>query len=159
MRANTAGFSGVGLITELPVEDFRSVVDVCLTGSFLVIKHAAPRLRDGGALVSISSLNARQPAAAMSAYCAAKAGLSTPTQVAASNRAAAYPRQRGRTRVRAHPADRGGHPHPRGGRRIRGEHAVGRGWNSRRHRRCRAVPVQGPVATGEEASTSTAAHT
>ena len=30
---NTAGFSGVGLITELPVEDFRSVVDVCLTGS------------------------------------------------------------------------------------------------------------------------------
>jgi 3-oxoacyl-[acyl-carrier protein] reductase len=80
---NTAGFSGVGLITELAVEDFRSVVDVCLTGSFLVIKHAAPRLRDGGALVSISSLNGRQPAAAMSAYCAAKAGLSMLTQVAA----------------------------------------------------------------------------
>jgi 3-oxoacyl-[acyl-carrier protein] reductase len=80
---NTAGFSGVALITELPVEEFRSVVDVCLTGSFLVIKHAAPRLRDGGALVSISSLNARQPAAAMSAYCAAKAGLSMLTQVAA----------------------------------------------------------------------------
>jgi 3-oxoacyl-[acyl-carrier protein] reductase len=71
---NTAGFSTVGLITELPVEDFRSVVDVCLTGSFLVIKHAAPRLHDGGALVSISSLNGRQPAAAMSAYCAAKPG-------------------------------------------------------------------------------------
>ncbi|MBV8293393.1 MAG: SDR family oxidoreductase, partial [Mycobacterium sp.] len=80
---NTAGYSGVGLITELAVEDFRSVVDVCLTGAFLVIKHAAPRLRDGGALVSISSLNARQPAAAMSAYCAAKAGLSMLTEVAA----------------------------------------------------------------------------
>ena len=80
---NTAGYSGVGLITDLPVEDFRSVVDVCLTGAFLVIKHAAPRLRDGGALVSISSLNGRQPAAAMSAYCAAKAGLSMLTQVAA----------------------------------------------------------------------------
>ncbi|HME79776.1 MAG TPA: SDR family NAD(P)-dependent oxidoreductase [Mycobacterium sp.] len=80
---NTAGYSGVGLITELSVEDFRSVVDVCLTGAFLVIKHAAPRLRDGGALVSISSLNGRQPAAAMSAYCAAKAGLSMLTQVAA----------------------------------------------------------------------------
>jgi 3-oxoacyl-[acyl-carrier protein] reductase len=80
---NTAGFSGVGLITDLPVEDFRSVVDVCLTGSFLVIKHAAPHMHDGGALVSISSLNARQPAAAMSAYCAAKAGLSMLTQVAA----------------------------------------------------------------------------
>jgi 3-oxoacyl-[acyl-carrier protein] reductase len=80
---NTAGYSSVGLITDLAVEDFRSVVDVCLTGAFLVIKHAAPRLRDGGALVSISSLNGRQPAAAMSAYCAAKAGLSMLTQVAA----------------------------------------------------------------------------
>ena len=80
---NTAGYSGVGLITDLAVEDFRSVVDVCLTGAFLVIKHGAPRLRDGGALVSISSLNARQPAAAMSAYCAAKAGLSMLTEVAA----------------------------------------------------------------------------
>lgn len=80
---NTAGFGGVGLITELPVEEFRSVVDVCLTGAFLVIKHAAAQFRDGGALVSLSSLNARQPAAAMSAYCAAKAGLSMLTQVAA----------------------------------------------------------------------------
>jgi 3-oxoacyl-[acyl-carrier protein] reductase len=80
---NTAGYSGVGLITDLAVEDFRSVVDVCLTGAFLVIKHGAPRLRDGGALVSLSSLNGRQPAAAMSAYCAAKAGLSMLTQVAA----------------------------------------------------------------------------
>ncbi|BBZ12543.1 SDR family NAD(P)-dependent oxidoreductase [Mycobacterium branderi] len=80
---NTAGFGGVGLITDLAVEDFRSVVDVCLTGAFLVIKHAAPQLHDGGALVSLSSLNARQPAAAMSAYCAAKAGLSMLTQVAA----------------------------------------------------------------------------
>jgi 3-oxoacyl-[acyl-carrier protein] reductase len=80
---NCAGFSGLGLITELPVEEFRSVIDVCLTGSFIVIKHAAPRLCDGGALVSISSLNGRQPAAAMSAYCAAKAGLSMLTQVAA----------------------------------------------------------------------------
>jgi 3-oxoacyl-[acyl-carrier protein] reductase len=80
---NTAGYSGVGLITDLAVEDFRSVVDVCLTGAFLVIKHAAPRLRDGGALVSLSSLNGRQPAVGMSAYCAAKAGLSMLTEVAA----------------------------------------------------------------------------
>lgn len=80
---NTAGFSGLGLITELAVAEFRAVVDVCLTGAFLVIKHAAPALRDGGALVSLGSLNGRQPAAAMSAYCAAKAGLSMLTQVAA----------------------------------------------------------------------------
>lgn len=67
----------------MPAEQFREVVDVCLTGAFLVIKHAGPRLRKGGALVSLTSLNGRQPAVGMSAYCSAKAGLSMLTQVAA----------------------------------------------------------------------------
>nr|WP_090280780.1 SDR family NAD(P)-dependent oxidoreductase [Mycolicibacterium komanii]CRL76973.1 short-chain dehydrogenase/reductase SDR [Mycolicibacterium komanii] len=80
---NCAGFSTVGMITDLAVEDFRGVVDVCLNGAFIVAKHAGRTLREGGALVSISSLNGRQPAAGMSAYCAAKAGLSMLTQVAA----------------------------------------------------------------------------
>jgi NAD(P)-dependent dehydrogenase (short-subunit alcohol dehydrogenase family) len=80
---NCAGFGSLGLITELAVDDFRAVVDVCLNGSFIVAKYAGQRLRDGGSLVSISSLNGRQPAIGMSAYCAAKAGLSMLTQVAA----------------------------------------------------------------------------
>lgn len=80
---NCAGFSGFGLITDLDADQFRSVVDVCLTGAFLVIKHAGRHLRDGGSVVSLTSLNARQPAIGMSAYCAAKAGLSMLTQVAA----------------------------------------------------------------------------
>jgi len=80
---NCAGFSNVGLITDMPVDQFRSVVDVCLTGAFIVAKHAGRHLRDGGVLVSLTSLNARQPAAGMSAYCAAKAGLAMLTQVAA----------------------------------------------------------------------------
>ena len=78
-----AGFSNVGLITDMPVDQFRAVVDVCLTGAFIVAKHAGQRLGEGGVLVSISSLNGRQPAAGISAYCAAKAGLSMLTQVAA----------------------------------------------------------------------------
>jgi NAD(P)-dependent dehydrogenase (short-subunit alcohol dehydrogenase family) len=80
---NTAGFSNVGLIIDMPVDQFRDVIDVCLTGAFIVAKHAGSTLRPGGVLVSISSLNGRQPAAGMSAYCAAKAGLSMLTQVAA----------------------------------------------------------------------------
>jgi 3-oxoacyl-[acyl-carrier protein] reductase len=80
---NCAGFSGFGMITDLDAEQFRSVVDVCLTGGFLVIKHSGRHLRDGGAIVSLTSLNARQPAIGMSAYCAAKAGLSMLTEVAA----------------------------------------------------------------------------
>ncbi|GAS97381.1 short-chain dehydrogenase/reductase SDR [Mycolicibacterium canariasense] len=80
---NCAGFSNIGLIVDMPAEDFRAVVDVCLNGAFIVAKHAGRRLVEGGSLVSVSSLNGRQPAAGMSAYCAAKAGLSMLTQVAA----------------------------------------------------------------------------
>lgn len=80
---NCAGFSNVGMITDMPVDQFREVIDVCLTGGFVVAKHAGRLLREGGVLVQISSLNGRQPAAGMSAYCAAKAGLSMLTQVAA----------------------------------------------------------------------------
>ncbi|MGB3230231.1 MAG: SDR family oxidoreductase [Mycobacterium sp.] len=83
IAVNCAGFSNVGLITDMPVADFRAVIDVCLNGSMIVMKHAGRHLRDGGSLVSITSLNGRQPAAGMSAYCAAKAGLSMLTQVAA----------------------------------------------------------------------------
>lgn len=78
-----AGFSTIGSIVDLPVEQFRAVIDVCLTGAFIVAKYAGRHLNDGGSLVSISSLNGRQPAIGMSAYCSAKAGLSMLTQVAA----------------------------------------------------------------------------
>ena len=80
---NCAGFGSLGLITDLSVDEFRGVVDVCLNGSFIVAKYAGQKLREGGSLVSISSLNGRQPAIGMSAYCSAKAGLSMLTQVAA----------------------------------------------------------------------------
>ena len=84
----TAGFSNVSLIVDMPVDQFRSVVDVCLTGSLIVAKYAGRHLVDNGALLWISSLNGRQPAAGMSAYCTAKAGLSMLTQVAAMELAA-----------------------------------------------------------------------
>jgi NAD(P)-dependent dehydrogenase (short-subunit alcohol dehydrogenase family) len=80
---NTAGFGGFGRITEQSVEDFRAIVDCCLTGGFIVMKHAGRQLREGGSLVSITSLNARLAAPGMSAYCSAKAGLAMLTQVAA----------------------------------------------------------------------------
>jgi NAD(P)-dependent dehydrogenase (short-subunit alcohol dehydrogenase family) len=48
-----------------------------------VIKHAANVLERGGSMVSLTSLNARQPGAGLSAYCSAKAGLSMLTEVAA----------------------------------------------------------------------------
>lgn len=80
---NCAGIGVFGPITTLAADAFRHVVDVCLTGAFFVIKHAARRMAAGGSIVSITSLNARQPAAGLAAYCAAKAGLAMLTQVAA----------------------------------------------------------------------------
>jgi NAD(P)-dependent dehydrogenase (short-subunit alcohol dehydrogenase family) len=78
-----AGVSTIGLIADLAVEEFRRVLDVNLTGGFLVLKHSARRIRDGGAIVALASLNARQPGAGLSAYCSANAGLAMLVQVAA----------------------------------------------------------------------------
>lgn len=80
---NSAGVSTLGNVVDLAVEEWRRVVDVCLTGAFLVIKHAGQRLSPGGSVISLSSLNARQPGAGLAPYCAAKAGLSMLTEVAA----------------------------------------------------------------------------
>ena len=80
---NTAGLNRLGAVTDQSVEDWQVVLNICLTGAFLVIKHAGRVVRDGGSIISISSLNGRQPAAGMAAYCAAKAGLEMLIQVAA----------------------------------------------------------------------------
>ena len=79
----TAGVSTLGLVTDHDAAEFRRVVDVCLTGAFLVFKHGGRAVRDGGSMVAIASLNARQPGRGMAAYCAAKAGLVMLAQVAA----------------------------------------------------------------------------
>ncbi|MEV7863802.1 SDR family NAD(P)-dependent oxidoreductase [Streptomyces hirsutus] len=83
VAVNCAGVNALGLVTELPADKFRRVVDVCLTGAWLVVKHAARRMAPGGSILSLSSLNSRQPGIGMGAYCAAKAGLSMLTEVAA----------------------------------------------------------------------------
>lgn len=80
---NSAGVSTLGLVTDLDAAEFRRVVDVNLTGGFLVLKHAGRVMGPGGSITSLTSLNARQPGAGMSAYCAAKAGLAMLTEVAA----------------------------------------------------------------------------
>ncbi|WP_435742253.1 SDR family NAD(P)-dependent oxidoreductase [Nocardioides sp. SYSU DS0663] len=81
---NSAGVSTLMQVADHDVAEFRRVVDVNLTGSLIVLKHAARAMgAQGGAVVSIASLNARQPGTGMAAYCSAKAGLAMLTQVAA----------------------------------------------------------------------------
>ncbi|RZI80106.1 MAG: SDR family oxidoreductase [Microbacterium sp.] len=85
---NCAGVSTLGAVVDHDAAEFRRVVDVCLTGAFLVLKHAGRRVADGGSLVTLSSLNGRQPGGGLVAYCSAKAGVNMLTQVAALELAA-----------------------------------------------------------------------
>lgn len=85
---NCAGINKPGRIVDLDAADWRATVDLCLTGAFYVIKHAARAMNHGGSIISIASLNARQPADGFAGYCAAKAGLVMLTEVAALELAA-----------------------------------------------------------------------
>ncbi|MCK8612816.1 SDR family NAD(P)-dependent oxidoreductase [Gordonia sp. C13] len=80
---NCAGLSDPGALTELELSAWQHTVDVCLTGTFLVIKHAGRRIADGGSITCIASLNGRQPGAGMGSYCASKAGVLMLVEVAA----------------------------------------------------------------------------
>jgi len=59
------------------------VLDLCLTGVFLSVKHQARHMTAGGSIVNIASLNALQPAEGFAAYCSAKAGVAMLSTVAA----------------------------------------------------------------------------
>jgi NAD(P)-dependent dehydrogenase (short-subunit alcohol dehydrogenase family) len=82
---NAAGFGTFGFVADHPVEEWRAVIDTCLTGVMLSVKHEARIMRDAGtgAIVNIASINARVPAEGMSAYCCAKAGVEMLTKCAA----------------------------------------------------------------------------
>lgn len=78
-----AGRGAYAPVVDHPLDEWKAILDLCLTGVFLTIKHAAPVTRDGGSIITIASLNATQPSAGMSAYCSAKAGVVMLTKVAA----------------------------------------------------------------------------
>ena len=59
------------------------MLDVNLTGPYLLIKHAGRAMSAGGSIVVTASLNAVQAGVGMGAYCASKAGVAMLVQVAA----------------------------------------------------------------------------
>ena len=77
--------SGVFLLDQ-STEFFDAVIDVGLVGPFRCLKHEARQMvtqADGGVIINLASINARQPAVTMSSYCAAKAGVEMLTRCAA----------------------------------------------------------------------------
>lgn len=69
-----AGTASVMPLEEIPVEEFRRVLDVNLTGVFLVVREAARRMHAGGRIVAVSSRGILGDRATAS-YISSKAGV------------------------------------------------------------------------------------
>lgn len=82
---NNAGATRNAPITEMTESEWDFTVDLCLKAVFLGIKYQARQMvaQGGGAIVNISSLNARIPMPTGSPYSAAKAGVEMLTRTAA----------------------------------------------------------------------------
>jgi len=86
IAVNSAGVGGFAPIVDHSVDEWNRVVGICLTGVFLSIKHEAKQMvaqGDGGVIINIASINARQAGEGMAAYCSAKAGVEMLTKCAA----------------------------------------------------------------------------
>jgi NAD(P)-dependent dehydrogenase (short-subunit alcohol dehydrogenase family) len=80
---NCAGAALRSPLVDTSAADFRRILGLNLTGTFLGIRMAGRDLVDGGSIVNISSLNGVLPTAGLGAYVASKAGVSALTRVAA----------------------------------------------------------------------------
>lgn len=84
---NNAGAAfAVNLSFMLSPTDWRKMIDINLTGTFLVSRAAAQwmvKQKQGGSIINTASWRAFAPAVFMAAYCAAKAGVISLTEVMA----------------------------------------------------------------------------
>ncbi|MCQ3802734.1 MAG: SDR family NAD(P)-dependent oxidoreductase [bacterium] len=82
---NGAGFGDRAPAAEMTVHQWQSVLDVCLTGTFMTSQAFYPNLCDahGAVVMNIASLAAQRACALHANYCAAKAGVESLTQVLA----------------------------------------------------------------------------
>ncbi len=83
---NNAGWSGNMLpILEMPVEDFRSVVEGNLVGTMAMCKHVAQYMvrAKSGSIINVTSISMRQGLVRRGPYGASKAGVTVMTQTLA----------------------------------------------------------------------------
>ena len=79
---NNAGIHRRNLLIDMSVEDWRKVIDVNLSGAFIVGRAVARGMiaRSYGKIVNISSINAAMVRPNIGNYCAAKGGIVTLTK-------------------------------------------------------------------------------
>lgn len=84
---NIAGGGGGGLLIDAEEADWRSTIDLNVTGTFLSLRNEARQMiaqGGGGAIVNVASVAARMPIPNMGAYCVAKAGVDMLGRIAAA---------------------------------------------------------------------------
>lgn len=74
---NNAGLQFISSVEDFPLEKWNLLINVMLTGPFLMSKHALPEMRKKkwGRIINISSAHGKMPDAYKSAYCTAKYGI------------------------------------------------------------------------------------
>ncbi|MGX9417753.1 SDR family NAD(P)-dependent oxidoreductase [Vibrio sp. WJH972] len=75
---NNAGIARPGEFLDTTIEQFTSVINVNLTGSFIAAQRAAQTMikhEIAGSIVNMSSVNAKVAIPTISAYCASKGGI------------------------------------------------------------------------------------
>lgn len=81
---NNAGVALDRPLLDTTVEQWEHVMAANLRSAFLVIKHAAPQMHDGGSIINQASVAALMAVRSAAAYTAAKGGLVSLTRVAAA---------------------------------------------------------------------------
>ncbi|MFE9368330.1 SDR family oxidoreductase [Streptomyces sp. NPDC006711] len=81
--ANAAVWLPDARIEEASEETYDRVMAVNTRGTFLALQHAATRLRDGGRVITMSSIGVRRPTPGNAVYAASKAAVEQFTAVAA----------------------------------------------------------------------------
>jgi NAD(P)-dependent dehydrogenase (short-subunit alcohol dehydrogenase family) len=83
LLVNNAGIVRFGSLLEQTVEDFRTVLNVHLLGTYIVARAVALKMakRGSGVIVNMSSLNAVTPGPNTGAYAPAKAGIAKLTEL------------------------------------------------------------------------------
>ncbi|MFF2082918.1 SDR family oxidoreductase [Nocardia sp. NPDC058176] len=79
--ANAGIFTSAPL-AEAPVEEWDRVMAVNARGTFLTLRQAAPRLRDDGRVVTVSTVGTQWPSPGEAIYAASKAAVEQLTRVA-----------------------------------------------------------------------------
>lgn len=85
IMVNNAGFTRDASLRNLTLDDFKAVIDVHMSGSWLGIRAAADVMREqkSGSIINVSSLSGKQGNRGQTNYSAAKAGIIGMTKAAA----------------------------------------------------------------------------